>query len=136
MAYGFTCSRPDPSLFVFKRDSCIMYILVYVDDLILTGNNAHVLASFIARLNNKFAIKDLGELNYFLGLEVTYTSGGLFLNQSKYTREILERAKMLDAKSVPTPLAANVSFTNSGEPYSDPTHYRSIVGVLQYFHML
>ncbi|KAK1425109.1 hypothetical protein QVD17_20454 [Tagetes erecta] len=128
----FTCSRADTSLFVFKRDSCVMYLLVYVDDLILTGNDTHVLKAFITRLNREFAIKDLGKLNYFLGLEVTYTDNGLTLNQSKYAKDILERAQMLDAKPVPTPLAANVSFTSSGEPYSDPTRYRSIVGALQY----
>ncbi|KAJ9551917.1 hypothetical protein OSB04_015962 [Centaurea solstitialis] len=63
-------------------DSCVTYLLVYVNDLILTGNQDHVLRAFIARLNNEFAIKDLGELNYFLGLEVSYTTDGLFLNQS------------------------------------------------------
>lgn len=109
-----------------------MYLLFYVDDLILTGNQDHVLTNFIVRLNKEFAIKDLGELNYFLGLDVMYASDGLFLNQSKYTHEILERARMFDAKPAPTPLATNVSFTVSGTPYSDPTHYRSIVGALQY----
>lgn len=132
MANGFSCSRADTSLFIFKRDSCIMYLLVYVDDLILTGNQDAIVKSFIARLNKEFAIKDLGDLNYFLGLEVTYTNDGLFLNQSKYAREILDRAKMMDAKPAPTPLSTHVSFTATGEPYSDPTHYRSIVGALQY----
>ncbi|KAJ0844517.1 putative RNA-directed DNA polymerase [Helianthus annuus] len=130
--YGFVCSRADPSLFVLHRDSCIMYLLVYVDDLILTGNQSHSLKSFISCLNNKFAIKDLGELNYFLGLEVTYTKNGLFLNQSKYTIDILNRAKMLEAKPAPTPLSTNVSFVSTGESFPDVTHYRSIVGALQY----
>uniref|UniRef100_A0A251TUQ9 Putative zinc finger, CCHC-type n=1 Tax=Helianthus annuus TaxID=4232 RepID=A0A251TUQ9_HELAN len=129
---GFKCSRADPSLFIFKRDNCIMYLLVYVDDLILTGNQDNVLRSFINRLHNEFAIKDLGELNYFLGLEVTYTSNGLFLNQSKYASDILVRACMMDAKPATTPLATNVTFSNSGELFSDPTQYRSIVGALQY----
>jgi hypothetical protein len=59
---GFICSRADPSLFVFKKDSCIMYLLVYVDDLILTGNDERVLRKFITCLNSEFAIKDLGLL--------------------------------------------------------------------------
>lgn len=78
---GFTCSRANTYFFIFKCDACIMYLLVYVDDLILTSNQEHVMAKFIARLHNEFAIKDLGKLNYFLGLEVTCTSNGLFLNQ-------------------------------------------------------
>lgn len=57
------CSRADPSLFVFKRDSCVLYLLVYVDDLILTGNDAIVLRPVITRLDKEFAIKDLGRLN-------------------------------------------------------------------------
>ncbi|XP_022020116.1 uncharacterized mitochondrial protein AtMg00810-like [Helianthus annuus] len=109
-----------------------MYLLVYVDDLILTGNDPNALKSFISCLHNEFAIKDLGELNYFPGLEVTYTSNGLFLNQSKYALDILSRAKMLDAKPAPTPLSTNVSFVSASESFSDTTYYRSIVGALQY----
>nr|XP_043625647.1 uncharacterized mitochondrial protein AtMg00810-like [Erigeron canadensis] len=109
-----------------------MYLLVYVDDLILTGNLSPVLLAFIARLNKEYAIKDLGELNYFLGLEVTYISNGLFINQSKYTTDILTHAQMLDAKAASTPLSTNVSFVSAGTLYSDPTHYRLIVGALQY----
>ncbi|KAJ0435806.1 putative RNA-directed DNA polymerase [Helianthus annuus] len=129
---GFSCSRADPSLFIYKRDTRMMYLLVYVDDLILTGNHQPTIKSFISCLNKEFAIKDLGKLNYFLGLEVTYTQNGLFLNQSKYTLDILTRAKMLDAKPAPTPLSTNVSFVSTGTKFSDATFYRSIVGALQY----
>ncbi|KAJ0853298.1 putative RNA-directed DNA polymerase [Helianthus annuus] len=129
---GFLCSRADPSLFIYKQGKCIMYLLVYVDDLILTGNHQPTLTSFISSLHNEFAIKDLGKLNYFLGLEVTYTENGIFLNQSKYTMDILSRAKMLEAKPAPTPLSANVSFVSTGTAFPDITFYRSIIGALQY----
>ncbi|KAJ0799808.1 putative RNA-directed DNA polymerase transcription factor Lambda-DB family [Helianthus annuus] len=129
---GFSCSRADPSLFIYKRGSCIMYLLVYVDDLILTGNDSSTISSFISYLNKEFAIKDLGKLNYFLGLEVTYTQNGIFVNQSKYALDILTRAKMLDAKPAPTPLSTNVTFVSTGTMFSDATLYRSIVGALQY----
>ncbi|KAJ0836346.1 putative RNA-directed DNA polymerase [Helianthus annuus] len=132
VTYGFTCSRADTSLFVFNQGDCLMYLLVYVDDLILTGNKPVMLANFIKRLHNEFAIKDLGSLNYFLGLEVIHTNDGLFLSQAKYAHDILNRAGLLDAKPVPTPLATTDSFTSTGTPYSDPTFYRSIVGALQY----
>ncbi|KAJ9536337.1 hypothetical protein OSB04_un000488 [Centaurea solstitialis] len=71
-------------------------------------------------------------LNYFIGLEITYTANGLFLNQSKHAKDILARAQALNGKLAPTPLAANTTFTTSGEPFPDPSHYRSIVGSLQY----
>ncbi|GJZ67929.1 uncharacterized mitochondrial protein-like protein [Tanacetum coccineum] len=129
---GFTCIRADTSLFVFKRDACIMYLLVYVDDLILTGNQPNVLTKFIKRLNKEFAIKGLGELNYFLGLEVTYTTNGIFLNQSKYAKKIQTRSNMIDAKPTPTLLGANVSIVSIRDSFPDLTHYCSIVGALQY----
>ena len=76
IAKGFRCSRSYTSPFVFKREVCIIYLLVYVDDLILTGNNKKFISSFIAKLHHEFAIKDLSDLNYFLSLEVSYTDDG------------------------------------------------------------
>ncbi|KAI3673709.1 hypothetical protein L6452_39837 [Arctium lappa] len=132
LSYGFTCSRADTSLFVLTRDSCIMYLLVYVDDLILTGNDETTITTFISRLNHEFAIKDLGDLNYFLGLEVAYMDNGLFLTQSKYASDILKKADLYDSKPVSTPLPPHASFTTDGLPFKDPTLYRSLVGALQY----
>lgn len=129
---GFSCSRADTSLFIFKRESCILYLLVYVDDIILTGNNTDIISKFISRLNNEFSIKDLGQLNYFLGLEVTYTDTGLFLSQAKYAQDILARAGLLESKPVGTPLTTTAQLSSLGLPFSDPTLYRSLVGALQY----
>lgn len=129
---GFTCSRADTSLFFFAKDSCIMYLLVYVDDLILTGNQESGITSFTTRLNQEFSIKDVGALNYFLGLEVSYTDNGLFLSQSKYAKDVLTRADLLDSKPVHKPLATHESFIPGGAMFSDLTRYRSLVGALQY----
>ncbi|GJY02031.1 uncharacterized mitochondrial protein-like protein [Tanacetum coccineum] len=129
---SFVGSQADTSLFVFTKESCIMYLLVYVDDLILTGNNESLLTLFTIRLNREFAIKDLGELSYFLGLEVSYTDDGLFLSQAKYATYVLTRAELLDSKPVSTPLATNEVFLLGGSPFADPNLYRSLVGALQY----
>ncbi|GJS34280.1 retrovirus-related pol polyprotein from transposon RE1 [Tanacetum coccineum] len=129
---GFTCSRANTSLFIFERDSCIMYFLIYVDDIILTGNQEHVITSFIHRLHEEFAIKDLGDLNYFLGFEGAYTDSGLFLIQSKHALDILQRASLLDSKPVATPLVPLETFSNNGKPFHDPTFYRSLVGTLSF----
>lgn len=67
-----------------------------------------------------------------MGLEVLYTSSGLFLSQSKYAYDILDRAKLLDCKPVATPLASATQLSTLGTAYSDPTVYRSLVGALQY----
>uniref|UniRef100_A0A2N9GUK4 Reverse transcriptase Ty1/copia-type domain-containing protein n=1 Tax=Fagus sylvatica TaxID=28930 RepID=A0A2N9GUK4_FAGSY len=90
---GFYCSRADTSLFVFHKHSNIIYLLLYVDDIIITGNNPSLLENFTCKLNSEFATKDLGSLSYFLGLEATPTTDGLFISQLKYARDILTRAQ-------------------------------------------
>ena len=117
---------------MFQRGPCTLYLLVYVDDLILTGNNREYISNFITRLHKEFAIKDLGRLSYFLGLEVNYTHDGLFLSQTKYALDILSRAGLLDGKPVFTPLSTSTHLTSHGEAFSDPTLYRSLVGALKY----
>ncbi|GJR00282.1 ribonuclease H-like domain-containing protein [Tanacetum coccineum] len=109
-----------------------MYLLVYVDDIILTGNHTSAIRHFISRHNQDFSIIDLGRLNYCLGLEVSYTDSGIFLSQSKYAHDILTRAHLLDVKPVGTPLSTGAHFTTQGTLFSDPTLYRSLVGALQY----
>ena len=71
---------------------------MYVDDIILTGNQPKFITQFISRLHKGFAIKDLGKLSYFIGLEVAYIDNGLFLSQTKYAHEILSLAGLLDSK--------------------------------------
>ncbi|KAJ9544231.1 hypothetical protein OSB04_023938 [Centaurea solstitialis] len=96
-AIGFVCSRADPSLFVYQHGSCTLYLLVYVDDLILTGNDPQTIQRFVVALHKEFAIKDLGRLSYFLGLEVTYHDDVLFFSQAKYANDVLTRARLLDS---------------------------------------
>lgn len=87
----------------------------------------------MSHLAHKFAMKDLGPLSYFLGIQVTCTDNGLFLCQSKYGCEILDRAIMTSCKPSLTPVDSKQKLgSNVGLPYSDPTFYRSLVGALQY----
>lgn len=93
-------------MFIYDYGPTLLYLLVYIDDVIVTGNDSDLLRSFIQRTEKEFSIKDWGRLSYFLGLEVTHTSDGLFLGQAKYARDILDRAQMLSSKPVATPSAA------------------------------
>lgn len=86
------------------------------------------LQKFIDRTHQEFAIKDLGHLNYLLGLEVSYTFDGIFIGQVKYVHDILERADLLDSKSISTLLAARETVISDGSSFWDPTLYRSLVG--------
>ena len=132
LTLGFSCSRVDTSLFVFHQQPDIIYLLLYVDDIIITGNNSSLLDSFARKLNSEFATKDLGSLSYFLGLEATSTTDGLFINQLKHARDILTRAQLFNSKPVHTPMIVSQHLTSDGPAFSNPTLYRSLVGALQY----
>jgi len=86
---GFIQSRSDYSLFTHTQGSSFIVLLVYVDDILLTGNNPTCVDNLKKLLNAKFGLKDLGSLRYFLGLEVARIDVGISLNQRKYALEIL-----------------------------------------------
>lgn len=82
LSEGFVCTNANSSLFVAHHDQGVLYLLLYVDDILVTGNNIEYLTEFIQKLGDVFAMRDLGKIHYFLGIEVTHTSDGLFLCQS------------------------------------------------------
>jgi Reverse transcriptase (RNA-dependent DNA polymerase) len=96
---GFKSSTSYPSLFLFKQSHDTVFLLVYVDDIILTGNNSTLIQSVVQLLDQKFTIKDLDRLHFFLSIEVHHTDHDLQLTQSKYINTVLEKAKMQNAKS-------------------------------------
>jgi len=131
---GFSSSISDASLFTrFHKDS-ILLILIYVDDILITGNNVTHIKSLISTLHSQFALKDLGLLSFFLGIEAHWSpTGALHLSQTKYTQQILDKAKMLDAKPQPSPMISSLKLlADASTSFSDPTLYRQIVGALQY----
>jgi histone deacetylase 1/2 len=134
VSFGFHSSRCDPSLFVYNHKGVTMYVLVYVDDILLTGSSSTILHDLIAKLNSQFALKHMGRPDYFLGIEVQYLpSGNLLLTQSKYIRDLLSRANMAEAKGLTTPMVSNLKLSKFGtDELPDAHEYRSIVGALQY----
>src|ERR1044072_4043217 len=133
LGFGFTNSRFDTSLFIYCKDDVTAYFLVYVDDLLLTGNNSAFLQKFQQTLAKRFSLKDLGYPSHFLGVEIVPTATGLFLTQHHYIREVLDKASMSDAKPVSTPMATTCSLLPSSDASTcDVTLYRKLVGSLQY----
>ena len=133
LQFGFQNSYAETSLFVFHADGHTMYLLIYVDDLILTGNNATKVNQFIAILAQRFSIKDLGLLSYFLGVEAVPNKHGLLLSQRRFIMDLLTQTKMQDAKIVLTPIPTSSTLKLTlGSSLSDPTEYRKVVGSLQY----
>ncbi|CAM8915020.1 unnamed protein product [Rhodiola kirilowii] len=133
IAYGFQNSLNDYSLFILSKDGDFLVLLVYVDDVILTGTSELLIRDVKMYIHNKFQIKDLGHLKYFLGLEVARSTNGIFLNQRKYALELLEEHNLIDSKPAKTPLELKHKLSLSVEPLlSDPLHYRRLVGKLIY----
>jgi hypothetical protein len=130
---GFYGSLSDTSLFIYKSDAFTMYILIYVDDIIITCSRPSEIPKLLASLNTEFAVKDLGSLNFFLGIEVNRSSTGIFLSQQRYILDILKRTNMIEAKPVSSPMASSTHLSAyEGEIFSDPTLFRSTLGALQY----
>ena len=133
---GFLTSRADSSLFILSRELCLIYFLVYVDDLIITGSDLAVVNSIIRRLNSVFSTKYLGLLSFFCGIEVIPKKIGAQLSQHKYIVDLLSKHNMLDSKPVSTPLAVAIQLTaHNGMPLVDATMYRQVVRGLQHLRM-
>jgi hypothetical protein len=135
---GFLASKADISLFIFNKGGVHMYILFYVDDIIIVSSSSSATDRLLSQLQADFAVKDLGTLNYFLGIEVHHTSHGLLLTQQKYIKDLMTRTNMAAAKGVSTPMLPSDKLSlNGDEPLSaeDTTRYRSVVGALQYLSL-
>ncbi|XP_071708628.1 uncharacterized protein [Rutidosis leptorrhynchoides] len=129
---GFHQSRCDTSLFIYRQGSDTTYLLLYVDDIVLTASSTGLLQRIISSLHNEFAMTDLGPLNYFLGIHATRTTSGMFLSQRQYATEIIERAGMLTCHPCRTPVEPGAKLTSHRPSVKDPTLYRSLAGALQY----
>ena len=133
LGLGFQQSQSDSSLFVQRIDSVVIILLLYVDDILLTGNNSVALDSLVKTLSSEFDMKDLGRLSYFLGLHILYEPEGIFVNQVKYATELLSKAGMTECKPCATPLVPEAKLLKyEGEPLADPFLFRSLVRGLQY----
>jgi len=130
---GFQASLVDPSLFVQYSSHGTVILLLYVDDILPIGSHSSLLTSVIDALTQEFYMKDLGPLTYFLGLQVSSSSSGLFVSQTNYIKELLDRVDLQNLKPCATPcLPYHHLLKDDGKPYSHPQQYRSIVGALQY----
>ncbi|XP_075640469.1 uncharacterized protein LOC142612235 [Castanea sativa] len=130
---GFTQSKADYSLFTRQTDQAFLILLVYVDDVLVASDNKDEIARFKLLLDHKFKLKDLGDLKYFLGLEVAKSDQGISLCQRKYVLELLHDAGYLGCKPSKTPMEQNLKLSKyEGEELKDPSLYRRMIGKLLY----
>nr|XP_016508857.1 PREDICTED: uncharacterized mitochondrial protein AtMg00810-like [Nicotiana tabacum] len=133
LCHGFKNSMSDSPLFIYKNNTDIAILLIYVDDILLIASSSTLLSSLIAALKSEFSMNDLGLINFFLGISVTSRDGGYFICQSKYIKDLLGRANLLSSKPVTSPISPkSIHNSSDSSPFSDATLYRSLVGGLQY----
>lgn len=130
---GFVKSLAATSLFILKRETSLIYMLIYVDDIIVTGNDSALPQHTLDSLATRFSVKEPEDLNYFLGIEAHRTASGLHLTHMRYILDLLSRFKLLNAHPVSTPMATHPELSiNYRTRLSNATEYRSAVGRLQY----
>jgi hypothetical protein len=130
---GFSQSMADYSLFILKQGDSLTFVLVYVDDIIISGNDNSAIQHVKHLLEKSFFIKDLGKLKYFLGIEVARSKKGIFLSQRKYTLDILKDTGLIGGRVSPFPMAQHLHLSSTdGTLLPDPSPYRRLVGRLIY----
>lgn len=133
ISFGYLQSRSDYSLFTKADNRGITLVLVYVDDLLIAGNCLDEMAHLKKLLHTSFHMKDLGELRYFLGLEVERSHAGFFISQRKYTLDQLRQYNMMEAKPLQLPMDPNLKLISElGDVLPSPTDYQRLIGKLIY----
>ena len=123
----------DHSLYVRKNEHGIVIICIYVDDLIVWGHNKAKIENVKTLLKQEFDIKDLGELCFFLGIEIVRTKEGIWLSQRQYALDMLSKYGMADCKPISMPLDQNLKLrADEGQVLENVTMYWKIVGSLIY----
>ena len=117
-------------MFIYRRGVDTTFLLLYVDDIVLTALSQSFLQHVIAALQQEFSMIDMGPLHHFLGISVDRRADGLFLSQKQYMLDILDRAVMRDCKPCSTPIDTHAKVSADGVPVTDLTHFHSIAGAL------
>ncbi|GJT06936.1 uncharacterized mitochondrial protein-like protein, partial [Tanacetum coccineum] len=121
------------SLFTYYKDRDALVHLIYVDNIMLAGNNSSMISNIKQQLHQTFGIKDLGHLHYYLGIEFLRNSKGLAMTHRKYALDLIEFACLQNEKPSKTPLDPRIKLDYiDGEPLLDPSHFRTLVGKLIY----
>jgi hypothetical protein len=133
---GFGQSRADYSLFTKTQGKLFTALLIYVDDILITGNDPASISATKKFLHSRFNLKDLGNLKYFLGIKVSTSNKGIFISQRKYALEIIEDVGLLGAAPITTPMERGLKLSDKSDLLKEPSKYRRLVGRLIYFTVL
>ena len=132
MSFGYKQSHADHTMFVKKSNNKIDVLIVYVDDIIMTGNDVEEIHNLKSRLAHEFEIKDLGSMRYFLGMEVARSDKGIFISQRKYILDLLDETGMLGCRPADSPIEMNHHLKGDMGERTDRERYQRLVGKLIY----
>nr|CAN77894.1 hypothetical protein VITISV_026062 [Vitis vinifera] len=131
--YGYHQSNSDHTLFLKHRKSKVTTLIVYVDDMIITGDDTEEISKLQELLSTEFEMNNLGELKYFLGIEVARSKNGMFLSQHKYVLDLLTEVRLLECKPMDTLIVQNHRLGEYSDQVSiDKVRYQRLVGKLIY----
>ena len=102
---GFTRGTIDKTLFYLKKGNDLLLVQIYVDDIIFGSTNDNLCKKFSKLMQSRYQMSMMGEMSYFLGLQVKQTDDGIFINQSKYTKNLLKKFNLQDCTAIATPMA-------------------------------
>ncbi|GJR51662.1 retrovirus-related pol polyprotein from transposon TNT 1-94 [Tanacetum coccineum] len=129
---GFSKGSIDPTLFITKHGEDILLVQIYVDDIIFGSTNPKLSKRFGKLMHSKFDMSMMGELKFFLGIQIHQSSRGIFINQAKYAQAILKKHGMTSCDNIGTPMATKHLDAYLSGTSVDQTKYRSMVGALMY----
>ncbi|WVZ58242.1 LOW QUALITY PROTEIN: hypothetical protein U9M48_008528 [Paspalum notatum var. saurae] len=109
LKFGFVMGSVDNTLFLLSRGGDILIVQIYVDDIIFGGSSHALVSSFAEQMNREFEMSLMGELQFFLGLQIKQGPEGTFVHQAKHTRYILKKFDMGDSKPMTTPMSTNTT---------------------------
>lgn len=120
-------------LFIYKEGTSVAYLLLYVEVIVIMASSDALLRRLTGHLHSEFAMTDLGDLHFFLGIFVTRSSDGLHLSQRQYAVNLLQRASMAECHPTTTLVNTHAKLSDiEGAPVADPSAYCSLAGALQY----
>ncbi|XP_059669016.1 uncharacterized mitochondrial protein AtMg00810-like [Cornus florida] len=132
-AFGYRQSNSDHTLFLKKQQGKIAALIVYVDDIVVIGNDPEEMKALKKYLSREFEMKVLGPLRYFLGIEVSWSNKGIFPSQRKYALDLLQETGMTACQLVETPVEEGLKlYVESNQVPANNGRYQRLVGRLMY----
>jgi hypothetical protein len=131
--HGYVMGSVDKTLFTLKYGNDFLLVQIYVDDIIFGGSSHSLVLSFQAMMENEFQMSMMGELTFFLGIQVKQTKEGTFVHQAKYTKDLIKKFVVADAKPVSTPMSTMIALDlNEDGEAVDQREYRNMINSLLY----